>query len=101
MTVAIRWVPVGDLPLAKTAAHQLVRVLAGRATILDADGRADEFAEGDIFFVPLGTICRWSVHQPLSLHMVTLSVPSQAGSDAVAAAKPDQGRHGACQQDLS
>jgi uncharacterized cupin superfamily protein len=93
MTVAIRWVPVGDLPLAKTAAHQLVRVLAGRATILDADGRADEFAEGDIFFVPLGTICRWSVHQPLSLHMVTLSVPSQAGSDAVAAAKPDQGRH--------
>ena len=78
MTVAMRWLPVGDLPMAQTAAHQLARVLAGRATILNADGTADEFVDGDIFFVPLGTICRWQVLEPLSLHLVTLSVPSHA-----------------------
>ncbi|CAN1577196.1 Domain of unknown function DUF861, cupin-3 [Paracoccaceae bacterium] len=78
MTVSTRRMPVADLAMAATAAHLLVRVVEGQVTILAPDRQADTFADGDIFFLPQGTVCSWSVHTPLSLHQVSLTVPSQA-----------------------
>jgi uncharacterized cupin superfamily protein len=73
MTVRTRWMPVADLPMAATPAHQLIRVVKGQVTILAPDGQSDSFAEGDIFFVPQGTVCSWSVRRPLSFHQASLS----------------------------
>ncbi len=41
--------------------HEFVQVLEGEIVITEADGTVNRFEEGDVFFVPKGTVCSWSV----------------------------------------
>lgn len=39
--------------------HELLHVLAGYVALTDEAGKANSFAAGDTFLVPLGTVCDW------------------------------------------
>ena len=39
--------------------HEFVQLLEGAVTITEADGTAQQFKAGDVFFVPMGTVCSW------------------------------------------
>jgi uncharacterized cupin superfamily protein len=77
MTVHARWMAAAEMPMAASRAHQLVRVLQGQVTISGPDGQAQVFADGDVFFVPFGTVCAWRIDRPLSLHQVSVTVPDR------------------------
>ncbi len=39
--------------------HEMVRLLEGEVMITEADGGKQLFKPGDMFFVPMGTVCKW------------------------------------------
>ena len=39
--------------------HEMVRLLEGEVIITEADGSEHTFSEGDAFFIPMGTVCKW------------------------------------------
>jgi uncharacterized cupin superfamily protein len=39
--------------------HEMVRLLAGEVTITEAEGCVHLFKAGDVFYIPMGTICKW------------------------------------------
>ncbi len=41
--------------------HELVQVLEGGVTVTEGDGAVHAFGAGDVFFVPMGTVCSWRV----------------------------------------
>ncbi len=41
--------------------HELAQVLEGEVTITHADGTAETFTAGDVFFIPAGTVTKWEV----------------------------------------
>lgn len=41
--------------------HELVQMLEGEVTITEGDGTTNTFKSGDVFFVPMGTVCSWKV----------------------------------------
>ncbi len=59
--------------------HELSRVVEGEVTITEADGTAHTFRPGDVFFIPQGTPCRWSVPTYLKKHYATLDATIRPG----------------------
>jgi len=45
--------------------HEFAQILAGEVTITHADGTAETFGPGDVFFIPAGTVTQWSVSSRL------------------------------------
>ncbi len=39
--------------------HEFVQLLEGTVTITEANGAVQTFTAGDMFFVPMGTVCSW------------------------------------------
>ncbi len=42
--------------------HEMVHLLEGQVTISEADGSRHLFRAGDVFFIPMGTVCKWQTH---------------------------------------
>lgn len=42
--------------------HEMVQLLEGEVTITEADGSRHLFKAGDVFFIPMGTVCKWQTH---------------------------------------
>lgn len=42
-------------------AHEFVQLLEGEVTIVEESGKTQVFKAGDVFFIPLGTVCQWHV----------------------------------------
>ncbi len=72
MTVRYCQLPPGTAPVAATLHHDFVQVLQGDITLTGADGSAQVFARGDVFFIPKGTLCGWTVNCESSLYKATL-----------------------------
>ena len=45
--------------------HEMMTVISGSVTLTTADGHAETFAAGDVFFVPKGTKCTWHITKTL------------------------------------
>jgi hypothetical protein len=41
--------------------HEIVHLLEGEVLITEDDGSSHKFVAGDVFFIPMGTICRWQI----------------------------------------
>ena len=41
--------------------HEMVQLLEGEVLITEADGSCHRFVVGDVFFIPMGTVCRWQI----------------------------------------
>jgi len=39
--------------------HEFVQLLEGEVTITEQDGAEQKFKAGDVFFIPMGTVCSW------------------------------------------
>ena len=50
---------------------EVVHILAGRATITDADGTAHELGPGDAHILPTGWSGRWDIHETVRKLFVT------------------------------
>ncbi len=45
--------------------HEMMSVISGSVTLTDADGNAETFTAGDVFFIPRGTRCTWEITERL------------------------------------
>lgn len=45
--------------------HEMMTVISGSVTLIDADGRSETFTAGDVFFIPKGTKCTWQITETL------------------------------------
>ena len=45
--------------------HELMSVISGSLTLTDADGNAQTFTAGDVFFIPKGNRCVWEITETL------------------------------------
>ncbi len=45
--------------------HEMMTVISGSVTLTHADGRAETFTSGDVFFIPKGTPCTWEITETL------------------------------------
>lgn len=45
--------------------HEMMSVISGSVTLTDADGEAQTFTAGDVFFIPKGTRCVWEITETL------------------------------------
>ncbi len=45
--------------------HEMMSVISGSLTLTDAEGRAETFTPGDMFFIPKGTPCTWEITETL------------------------------------
>lgn len=61
-----------DTPAEPFPWHEFAQVLEGEVTLTDADGTAHHFAKGDIFFIPAGTVCAWTVPTYLKKYYAAL-----------------------------
>ncbi len=57
--------------------HEFVQLLEGVIVITEADGTVTSFEEGDIFFVPKGTVCSWSVPRYVRKHYAVVAPPEE------------------------
>lgn len=69
-----------DTALEPFPAHEFCQVLEGEVTVTEADGTAQTFREGDVFFVPHGTVCRWHVPQYLPKYYAALDPSIRPGA---------------------
>ncbi|MEM6577074.1 MAG: cupin domain-containing protein [Pseudomonadota bacterium] len=59
--------------------HEFVCVRAGDVTITEESGVAHTYSEGDVFFIPSGTICRWQVSRYVRKFYATLDPSIRPG----------------------
>ena len=45
--------------------HEMMTVISGSVTLTAADGEAQTFTAGDVFFIPKGTRCVWEITEKL------------------------------------
>lgn len=45
--------------------HEMMTVISGSVTLTNAEGQAETFTAGDVFFIPKGTKCIWHVTETL------------------------------------
>jgi len=45
--------------------HEMMTVISGSVTVTNADGQAETFTSGDVFFIPKGTKCTWHITETL------------------------------------
>ena len=45
--------------------HEMMTVISGSVTITNAEGQAETFTSGDVFFIPKGTKCTWHITETL------------------------------------
>ena len=45
--------------------HEMMTVISGSVTVTNADGEADTYTSGDVFFIPKGTKCVWEITETL------------------------------------
>ena len=45
--------------------HEMMTVISGSVTVTNADGNADTYTSGDVFFIPKGTKCVWEITETL------------------------------------
>lgn len=60
--------------------HEFVQVLEGEVTITHLDGTSETFTEGDVFFVPAGTVCTWHVPRYLRKYYAALDPSIRPGA---------------------
>jgi uncharacterized cupin superfamily protein len=53
--------------------HEFCQLLQGQVTITQQDGTVFEFTAGDVFFVPKGTVCRWTSDGPVRKYYVAVT----------------------------
>lgn len=53
--------------------HEFCQVLDGEVIITEEDGTSQAFRKGDVFFVPCGTVCRWTVPTYLRKYYAALN----------------------------
>lgn len=62
--------------------HEFAYVRDGEVTITEETGQEHVFREGDVFFVPAGTICRWQVPKYLRKFYATLDPTIRPGGSS-------------------
>lgn len=67
-----------DTPLIKFDVHEFAQILSGSGTIKEEDGTAHNFAAGDCFFIPAGTVCSWHSNAPFRKFYCSLSPSGNA-----------------------
>ena len=45
--------------------HEMMTVISGSVTVTNADGQAETFTSGDVFYIPKGTKCIWEITETL------------------------------------
>ncbi|MFQ5784372.1 MAG: cupin domain-containing protein [Alphaproteobacteria bacterium] len=45
--------------------HEMMTVISGSVTVTNADGQAETFVSGDVFYIPKGTKCIWHITETL------------------------------------
>jgi len=45
--------------------HEMMTVISGSVTVTNADGQAETFTSGDVFYIPKGTKCTWHIEETL------------------------------------
>ncbi len=45
--------------------HEMMTIISGSVTLTHADGRAETFTAGDVFFLEKGTKCTWHITETL------------------------------------
>ena len=61
MRVGLWECDTADFGMSPFPVHEFVQVLAGEATIAEADGTTHHVNAGDCFFIPEGTVCQWQI----------------------------------------
>lgn len=59
--------------------HEMVHLLEGEVTITEENGEVHLFKAGDVFFIPMGTVCRWQSTVYLKKFYSILEVNSVQG----------------------
>ena len=45
--------------------HEMMTVISGSVTLVNADWQSETFTSGDVFFIPKGTKCTWHITETL------------------------------------
>ncbi len=75
MTAGLRQGPGFSAREFSASAHELICLTAGTLQATAADGRAQSFGPGDVFFVPAGTRCDLKARDPISLLFCRVAAP--------------------------
>lgn len=57
--------------------HEFVQVLEGRIVITEDDGTVNSFEKGDVFFIPMGTVCSWKAPGYVKKYYAVLTPPEE------------------------
>lgn len=55
--------------------HEFVRLLEGEIVITEGDGTVNSFKAGDVFFVPMDTVCSWKAPRHVKKHYAVVMPP--------------------------
>jgi uncharacterized cupin superfamily protein len=61
MTAGIWECDTADFGMGPFGVHEFVKIIAGEATIIEADGTTHHLKADDCFFIPKGTECQWRI----------------------------------------
>ncbi|MBT8169562.1 cupin domain-containing protein [Falsiruegeria litorea] len=61
MTVGVWECENAEFEMEPFSVHEYVQVIDGEATITEAAGTTHNVRAGDCFFIPKGTLCKWSI----------------------------------------
>ena len=53
--------------------NEMMTVISGSVTVTDADGHAETFTSGDVFFVPKGTKFTWHITETLRKYYLSVA----------------------------
>ncbi len=62
---------------AATECHELVQVLTGEARITERQSATQTFGAGEVFFIPQGTVCAWTVTEGFSAWRVSVALAAK------------------------
>ncbi len=62
-----------DIQMQPFSLHEFCQILEGNVTITEESGATHRFGPGDVFFVPKGTVCKWTSHGPLRKYYVQVT----------------------------
>lgn len=74
MTVGLWECDAQEFEMEPFSVHEYVEVISGEATITEADRTAHHVQAGDCFFIPKGTLCKWSIPHHIKKYYAQVAV---------------------------
>ncbi|MFK7938342.1 MAG: cupin domain-containing protein [Roseovarius sp.] len=72
MTVGMWETTAFDTAMQPFGIHEFCQILNGTVTITQDNGTTHSFSQGDVFFVPKGTVCTWHCNAPVRKYYVQI-----------------------------